>query len=66
MRAGLLRAAGLSAPGLEAWNHDALDAGSAALVALHRARGTARAVGCGHDGSAIWLPAPLAGPETTE
>jgi predicted nuclease with RNAse H fold len=65
-RAALLRAAGVSAPAMASWGHDALDAASAALVALHHARGTARAVTCGHDGSAIWLPPPFSGAETTE
>ena len=60
-RAGLLRAAGVSSPAMASWSHDALDAASAALVALHHTRGTARAVSCGHDGSAIWLPPPLSG-----
>lgn len=63
VRAGLLRAAGVAGPGVESWRHDALDAASAALVALHRTRGTARGVTCGHDGSAIWLPAPISGAE---
>ena len=55
-RIELLEQAGLSAPSLEMWSHDALDAAAAALVALHRALGTAAEVTCGHDGSAIWLP----------
>ncbi len=46
--------------------HDVLDATAAALVALHYAGGVARAVTCGHDGSAIWLPAPLRRAETTK
>jgi predicted nuclease with RNAse H fold len=41
--------------------HDAVDAAAAALVALHHARRTARPATCGHDGSAIWLPAPFSG-----
>ncbi len=56
-RVELLEEAGLSGAALEMWSHDALDAAAAALVALHCAWGTARAVTCGHDGSAIWLPA---------
>ena len=63
-RIELLRAAGVSAPAMASWGHDALDAASAALVAQHHTRGTAKAVTCGHDGSAIWLP-PLSGPGTT-
>jgi len=55
-RAGLLREAGIQPPGLEAWSHDALDAAVAALTARRAHGGTARSVGCGHDGSAIWLP----------
>jgi predicted nuclease with RNAse H fold len=64
-RTGLLRAAGVSCPAMDSWSHDAIDAASAALVALHHRRGTARAVTCGHDGSAIWLPPPLSGPDAT-
>lgn len=59
-RSDLLRHAGLRVGGLEMWSHDSLDAAVAALVALHVGEGTAEAVGCGHDGSTIWLPAPLA------
>ncbi len=55
-RVELLEQARLSAPSLEMWSHDALDAAAAALVALHRAGGTAVEVSCGHDGSAMWLP----------
>ena len=64
-RTRLLRAAGVAAPAMASWTHDVLDAAAAALVALHHTRGTARAVTCGHDGSAIWLPASLSGPGTT-
>lgn len=56
-RADLLREAGISDAGLAMWGHDGLDAAAAALVALHHAQGRAEAVTCGHDGSAIWLPA---------
>jgi predicted nuclease with RNAse H fold len=56
-RARLLELAGVAAQHLEMWSHDALDAAVAALVAMHCAEGQARRVGCGHDGSAIWLPA---------
>ena len=61
-RAALLRAAGLRSGDLDRWSHDALDAGLAAVVALHRAQGRAQRVACspdeacGQDGSAIWLP----------
>jgi hypothetical protein len=40
------------------WSHDALDATVAALLALQATEGTAVAVGCGHDNSAIWIPQP--------
>lgn len=53
-RARLLREAGLEEPTLPVWGHDGLDAAAAALVAADPA---ASAVTCGHDGSAIWLPA---------
>jgi predicted nuclease with RNAse H fold len=62
-RAGLLRAAGLSARTMESWSHDTLDAALAAIVALHRGMDRAQRLGCGEDepcgqdGSAIWLPA---------
>jgi predicted nuclease with RNAse H fold len=61
-RAALLRAAGLRSGDLDRWSHDALDAGLAAVVALHHAQGRAQRVACspdeacGQDGSAIWLP----------
>ena len=55
-RVALLREAGVEADAMEAWSHHLLDAAAAALVALHRGRGTARRVSCGHDASAIWLP----------
>ncbi len=55
-RVELLEQAGMSGAWLEMWSHDALDAAAAALVALHRALGTAVEVTCGHDGSALWLP----------
>jgi predicted nuclease with RNAse H fold len=57
-RTELLRAVGVSGARLEWWSHDELDAALAALVAWQRARGTAVRVTCGHDDSAIWLPAP--------
>jgi predicted nuclease with RNAse H fold len=55
-RLTLLRGSGLEAEHLELWSHDGIDAAVSALVALHRAEGRARAVGCGHDESSIWLP----------
>ena len=59
-RAELLARAGLGGtPLAERPSHDTLDALVAALVALDRARGRARPVTCGHDGSAIWLPGRL-------
>jgi predicted nuclease with RNAse H fold len=45
-----------------ATSHDALDAAAAALVALHHRLGRAQPATCGHDGSAIWLPAGVAEP----
>jgi len=56
MRIELLEHAGVDGPCLSMWSHDGLDAALAALVAFRKARGTARPVTCGHDGSAIWLP----------
>jgi predicted nuclease with RNAse H fold len=55
-RAGLLRSAGLEVDALEK-SHDFLDAALVALVARHRALGTARVATCRHDQSGIWLPA---------
>lgn len=59
-RAQLLRSAGVDAVGLERLehSHDLLDAALVALVARQRSLGTARVATCGHDQSAIWLPAP--------
>ena len=54
-RVELLRGAGMAEPTLPLWGHDGLDAAACALVAADPA---ARAITCGHDGSAIWLPAP--------
>ncbi|HEV3401839.1 MAG TPA: DUF429 domain-containing protein [Acidimicrobiales bacterium] len=56
-RVELLEQAGVSGPSLYRWSHDALDAAAAALVALQCGLGTGRPVTCGHDRSAIWLPA---------
>ena len=64
-RTALLQAAGVSSPAMGSWGHDARDAASAALVALQHTGGTARPVTCGHDRSAIWLPARPSGSETT-
>ena len=52
-RVELLQAAGVDDVSLPLWGHDGLDAAAAAFVA---ADASARAVTCGHDGSAIWLP----------
>lgn len=56
-RAAVLRRAGARGAPLATWPHHLLDALLCALVALQHAEGRARRVGCGHDGSAIWLPA---------
>jgi len=61
VRVSLLVAAGVGGASLATWGHDALDAAAAALVALDHATGRAVAATCGHDGSAIWLPASAAG-----
>lgn len=59
VRVALLQEAGITAPHLEMWSHDSLDAAAAALVALARGRDEAERVSCDHDGSAMWLPASL-------
>jgi predicted nuclease with RNAse H fold len=56
-RADLLAGVGVSGAALSSRSHDELDALVAAVVARDRARGEAAGVTCGHDGSAIWLPA---------
>jgi predicted nuclease with RNAse H fold len=56
-RAALLEAAGVAMP--DTSSHDCLDAAAAALVALHHLGGRATRATCGHDGTAIWLPAAL-------
>jgi predicted nuclease with RNAse H fold len=57
-RIELLRSAGVAAArGFETWSHDLLDAAVAAVTARDVADGSARRVSCGHDDSAIWLPA---------
>jgi predicted nuclease with RNAse H fold len=55
-RIARLEAQGITAPWIGLWSHDALDATLAALLALRAVEGTALAVGCGHDDSAIWVP----------
>lgn len=55
-RVARLHAAGVEEATLPMWGHDGLDACAAALVA---ADPSARAITCGHDGSSIWLPAPV-------
>ena len=57
-RVARLEAQGIVAPWMRLWSHDALDATLAALLALRAVEGTAVAVGCGHDDSAIWIPQP--------
>jgi predicted nuclease with RNAse H fold len=56
-RIDALGAVGLPVEHLALWSHDSLDAAVAALVALQRRDGEAESVTCGHDDSAIWLPA---------
>jgi hypothetical protein len=57
-RVARLQAQRVTAPWIQLWSHDALDATLAALLALRATEGTAVAVGCGHDRSAIWIPRP--------
>ena len=57
-RVARLEGQGITAPWMNLWSHDALDATLAALLALRATEGTAVAVGCGHDNSAIWIPRP--------
>lgn len=57
-RVNALKALGVTQGSLDMWSHDGLDALMAALVARDRANGRAVEVRCGHDDSAIWLPAP--------
>ena len=59
VRAGLLRERGVAIEALEMWSHDSLDALLAALVAYDVGQERAVRVGCGHDDSAIWLPASV-------
>ena len=58
LRAELLKSRGVEVDALEMWSHDSLDSCLAALIAHDVAQGAAVRVGCGHDGSAIWLPSP--------
>jgi predicted nuclease with RNAse H fold len=58
-RVAALRGAGIEEVHLDMWSHDGLDALVAAVVARDRLAGTARRASCGHDESAIWLPAAL-------
>ena len=62
-RVALLRAGGVRDEGLAMWGHDGLDAAAAALVALQHGCGIAESVTCGHDGSAMWVPASHNGPQ---
>jgi len=55
-RVAVLEAEEVVAPWMQLWSHDALDAALAAMLALRAADGKAIPVGCGHDGSAIWIP----------
>ena len=56
-RVEVLEFTGIGAERLTMRSHDALDALVAAAIAQDHAAGRARAVTCGHDRSAIWLPA---------
>lgn len=56
-RAAALRSAGLLAPHLELWSHDALDAAACAVVARAHRLGSAAAISDDRDGTCIWLPA---------
>jgi predicted nuclease with RNAse H fold len=60
-RAALLASAGVGERDLHAWSHDELDALLAAVIAVDVAENRAVRVSCGHDDSAIWLPAPAKG-----
>lgn len=55
-RVAVLEAERVAAPWMRLWSHDALDAAMAAMLALRAGEGTAIPVGCGHDGSTIWIP----------
>lgn len=58
-RTELLRRAGVDERWLSLWSHDSLDAAVAAVIARDHVAGRTVAATCGHDGSAIWLPASL-------
>jgi predicted nuclease with RNAse H fold len=64
-RAALLQREAVATDGLRPWSHDALDAALAAVLAARMHEGTAMPVGCGHDRSAIWIPATPAPPESS-
>jgi predicted nuclease with RNAse H fold len=57
VRADILAERGVRLSGLKMWSHDGLDALIGAVVARDHANGEAIRVSCGHDSSAIWLPA---------
>lgn len=57
VRADILADRGVRVHGLTMWSHDGLDALISAVVARDHANGEAIRVTCGHDSSAIWLPA---------
>jgi predicted nuclease with RNAse H fold len=57
-RVAALRLVGVDEPALAMWSHDALDAAAAAVVALDHRSGSAVAIRCERDDTAIWLPAP--------
>jgi predicted nuclease with RNAse H fold len=59
VRAELLKNRGVAIEALEMWSHDSLDALLAASVAYDVGQGTGVRVGCGHDASAIYLPAAV-------
>jgi predicted nuclease with RNAse H fold len=56
-RIALMKSRGCGGAWIEMWSHDGLDALVAALVAADNLAGKAEPASCGHDGSAIWLPA---------
>lgn len=58
LRVDALASRGISGNTLPMWSHDGLDALVAAVVARDYANEDAVRVTCGHDDSAIWLPAP--------
>jgi predicted nuclease with RNAse H fold len=59
-RVDALGSRGIRDASLEMWSHDGLDAIVAAVVARDHAHDRAMKVTCGHDDSAIWLPAASA------